>query len=84
MLSAFSSEILNGKIFYQEVHKAFTDAQTDQKTPEVLRKTNAASESCLQSLLDKKKPRLAQSLAFFLQVKQILIRCIYLFITTLL
>lgn len=51
----------------KEVHKAFTDAQTDQKTPEVLRKTNAASESCLQSLLDKKKPRLAQSLAFFLQ-----------------
>lgn len=51
----------------KELHQFFTDTHTDKRTPDDLRKTNAAIESCLHTLLDKKKPRLAQSLAFFLE-----------------
>lgn len=56
-------------IFQQELHKAFLDTQSEQKAPEGSRTTVAAVESCLQTLLEKKKPRLAQALAHFLQVE---------------
>ncbi|TMS21187.1 Zinc finger FYVE domain-containing protein 26 [Larimichthys crocea] len=49
----------------KELHKTFLDTQTEQKAPE--RTTDASVESCLRTLLEKKKPRLAQSLAQFLQ-----------------
>nr|XP_046269361.1 zinc finger FYVE domain-containing protein 26 isoform X2 [Scatophagus argus] len=51
----------------KELHQAFLNQQSDQKAPEGSRKTDAAVEACLQTLLEKKKPRLAQSLAHFLQ-----------------
>ncbi|KAM9340967.1 zinc finger FYVE domain-containing protein 26 [Symphorus nematophorus] len=51
----------------KELHQAFLDTQSEQKAPEGSRTTDAAVESCLRSLLEKKKPRLAQSLAHFLQ-----------------
>lgn len=51
----------------KELHQVFTDSHTDKRTPDVIRKTNATIESCLHTLLDKKKPRLAQSMAYFLE-----------------
>ncbi|XP_038584174.1 zinc finger FYVE domain-containing protein 26 isoform X2 [Micropterus salmoides] len=51
----------------KELHQAFFDTQSEQKAPEGSRTTDAAVESCLRTLLEKKKPRLAQSLAHFLQ-----------------
>ncbi|GAA6231537.1 zinc finger FYVE domain-containing protein 26 [Lates japonicus] len=51
----------------KELHQAFLDTQADQKAAEGSRTTDAAVESCLQTLLEKKKPRLAQSVAHFLQ-----------------
>ncbi|XP_076013424.1 zinc finger FYVE domain-containing protein 26 isoform X2 [Genypterus blacodes] len=48
----------------KELHQAFLDSRS-----EVLRTTDSAVESCLQTLLEKKKPRLAQTLAHFLQGK---------------
>ncbi|XP_070775958.1 zinc finger FYVE domain-containing protein 26 [Enoplosus armatus] len=51
----------------KELHRALLDTQSEQKSPESSRTTDAAVESCLQTLLEKKKPRLAQSLAHFLQ-----------------
>ncbi|KAL7380753.1 hypothetical protein ABVT39_023353 [Epinephelus coioides] len=51
----------------KELHQAFLDTQSEQKAPEGSRTTDAAVESCLRTLLEKKKPRLAQSLAHFLQ-----------------
>ncbi|XP_049452933.1 zinc finger FYVE domain-containing protein 26 isoform X2 [Epinephelus fuscoguttatus] len=51
----------------KELHQAFLDTQSEQKAPEGSRPTDAAVESCLRTLLEKKKPRLAQSLALFLQ-----------------
>ncbi|XP_034015732.1 zinc finger FYVE domain-containing protein 26 [Thalassophryne amazonica] len=50
----------------KDVHQAFLDKQSELKTPQVLR-TGAAVECCLKTLLEKKKPRLAQTLAHFLQ-----------------
>ncbi|XP_044230886.1 zinc finger FYVE domain-containing protein 26 [Thunnus albacares] len=51
----------------KELHQAFLDTQSEQKPPEGSRTTVPAVESCLQTLLEKKKPRLAQALAHFLQ-----------------
>ncbi|KAK2826639.1 hypothetical protein Q5P01_020853 [Channa striata] len=51
----------------KELHQVFMHTQSDQKVAEDLRTTDAAVESCLQTLLEIKKPRLAQSLAQFLQ-----------------
>ncbi|XP_068194782.1 zinc finger FYVE domain-containing protein 26 isoform X2 [Antennarius striatus] len=51
----------------KKLHQTFLDSQSQQKAPESSRTTDAAAESCLQTLLEKKKPRLAQSLAHFLQ-----------------
>ncbi|KAM3871059.1 zinc finger FYVE domain-containing protein 26 [Diretmus argenteus] len=51
----------------KELHQAFLDTQSEQKDPGVSRATDAAVESCLRTLLEKKKPRLAQALAHFLQ-----------------
>ncbi|XP_038158670.1 zinc finger FYVE domain-containing protein 26 isoform X1 [Cyprinodon tularosa] len=45
----------------KELHQAFLALQSDQ------RPALAAVESCLQTLLEKKKPRLAHTLAHFLQ-----------------
>ncbi|XP_034530705.1 zinc finger FYVE domain-containing protein 26 [Notolabrus celidotus] len=50
----------------KELHQSFLDSQSDLKAPGGSR-TEDAVESCLQTLLEKKKPRLAQSLAHFLQ-----------------
>uniref|UniRef100_A0A3B3ZBL6 Zinc finger FYVE domain-containing protein 26 n=1 Tax=Periophthalmus magnuspinnatus TaxID=409849 RepID=A0A3B3ZBL6_9GOBI len=51
----------------KELHQFFTTPYTDKTAPDVLRKTNAAIDSCLHILLDKNNPRLAQSLVYFLQ-----------------
>ncbi|KAK1893832.1 Zinc finger FYVE domain containing protein 26 [Dissostichus eleginoides] len=51
----------------KELHRAFLNSQSEQKPPEGQRSTDAAVESCLRTLLEKKKPRLAQTLAHFLQ-----------------
>lgn len=56
-------------VFQQELHQAFLGAQSEQRAPEGSRTTDAAVESCLRTLLEKKKPRLAQSVAHFLQVE---------------
>ncbi|KAM4724156.1 zinc finger FYVE domain-containing protein 26 isoform 2-T3 [Anableps anableps] len=45
----------------KELHQAFLASQSEQKVSLV------AVESCLQTLLEKKKPRLAQTLAHFIQ-----------------
>ncbi|XP_068608115.1 zinc finger FYVE domain-containing protein 26 [Brachionichthys hirsutus] len=50
----------------KKLHRTFLDSQSEQKAPESSR-TSDAAESCLQTLLERKKPRLAQSLAYFLQ-----------------
>ncbi|CAL9686821.1 unnamed protein product [Knipowitschia caucasica] len=49
----------------KELHKGFTT--TNPTTEDVIRKRNAAIDSCLHTLLDKRHPRLAQSLVCFLQ-----------------
>lgn len=54
-------------IFQQELQHAFLNKQSEQMLPEGSKTT--AAESCLLTLLEKKKPRLAQSLAHFLQVE---------------
>nr|XP_019953469.1 PREDICTED: zinc finger FYVE domain-containing protein 26-like [Paralichthys olivaceus] len=51
----------------KELHQAYLNSQPDQKAAEGSTSTHAAVESCLRTLLEKKKPRLAQSLAHFLQ-----------------
>ncbi|XP_069391514.1 zinc finger FYVE domain-containing protein 26 [Paralichthys olivaceus] len=51
----------------KELHQAYLNSQPDQKAAEGSISTHAAVESCLRTLLEKKKPRLAQSLAHFLQ-----------------
>ncbi|XP_030299604.1 zinc finger FYVE domain-containing protein 26 isoform X2 [Sparus aurata] len=51
----------------KELHRAFLDAQSEQNAPDGSRTTEAAVESCLRTLLEKKKPRLAHSLSHFLQ-----------------
>ncbi|MED6236556.1 hypothetical protein ATANTOWER_010927, partial [Ataeniobius toweri] len=45
----------------KELHQAFLASQSQERT------SLATVESCLQTLLEKKKPRLAQTLAHFLQ-----------------
>ncbi|KAF7658645.1 hypothetical protein LDENG_00009770 [Lucifuga dentata] len=52
------------KTLIKELHQAFLDSQSERKDSKT---TDAAVESCLQNLLEKKKPRLAQTLAHFLQ-----------------
>ncbi|XP_071385189.1 zinc finger FYVE domain-containing protein 26 [Centroberyx affinis] len=54
----------------KELHQAFLDTQSEQKDPGASRTTDAAVESCLRTLLEKRRPRLAQALAQFLQVGQ--------------
>ncbi|XP_041668136.1 zinc finger FYVE domain-containing protein 26 isoform X2 [Cheilinus undulatus] len=51
----------------KELHQAFLETQSEQKVSPGPNATDAAVESCLQTLLEKRKPRLAQSLAQFLQ-----------------
>uniref|UniRef100_A0A3B3Y0T4 Zinc finger FYVE domain-containing protein 26 n=1 Tax=Poecilia mexicana TaxID=48701 RepID=A0A3B3Y0T4_9TELE len=48
----------------QELHQAFLASQSEEQA------SLAAVESCLQTLLEKKKPRLAQTLANFIQVNE--------------
>ncbi|XP_039642804.1 zinc finger FYVE domain-containing protein 26 isoform X3 [Perca fluviatilis] len=67
LLEELGSEGLPETALKQELHQAFLDTQSEQKAPEGSRATDAAVESCLRTLLEKKKPRLAQSLAHFLQ-----------------
>ncbi|TKS87082.1 Zinc finger FYVE domain-containing protein 26 [Collichthys lucidus] len=75
LLEELWSEGIPDTVLKQQLHKAFLDTQTEQKAPE--RTTDASVESCLRTLLEKKKPRLAQSLAQFLQVRHVLsIKCI--------
>ncbi|KAM6961331.1 zinc finger FYVE domain-containing protein 26-like [Aplochiton taeniatus] len=54
----------------KELHQAFVDTQLERKSPGTQR-TNvtlgAGVESCLQGLMETKRPRLAQALAQFLQ-----------------
>ncbi|KAM6969170.1 zinc finger FYVE domain-containing protein 26 [Tautogolabrus adspersus] len=51
----------------KELHRAFLETQSEQEAADGSRTTDDAVKSCLQTLLEKKKPRLAQSLAHFLQ-----------------
>ncbi|XP_026194977.1 zinc finger FYVE domain-containing protein 26 isoform X2 [Anabas testudineus] len=51
----------------KELHQVFLDTQSNQKAAVGSRTTGNAVESCLHTLLEKKKARLAQSLAHFLQ-----------------
>uniref|UniRef100_A0A667YLE1 Zinc finger FYVE domain-containing protein 26 n=1 Tax=Myripristis murdjan TaxID=586833 RepID=A0A667YLE1_9TELE len=51
----------------KELHQAFLDTQSEPKDPGGSRTSDAAVESCLRSLLEKKRPRLAHVLAHFLQ-----------------
>ncbi|XP_034418636.1 zinc finger FYVE domain-containing protein 26 isoform X1 [Cyclopterus lumpus] len=67
LLEELGSESIADTVLKQEVHQAFLDTQSEKKAPEGLRTTDAAVESCLRTLLEKKKPRLAQSLTQFLQ-----------------
>ncbi|XP_034713924.1 zinc finger FYVE domain-containing protein 26 isoform X1 [Etheostoma cragini] len=67
LLEELGSEGLPETALKQELHQAFLDTQSGNNAPEGSRTTGAAVESCLQTLLEKKKPRLAQSLAHFLQ-----------------
>ncbi|XP_040916541.1 zinc finger FYVE domain-containing protein 26 isoform X2 [Toxotes jaculatrix] len=66
LLEELGSEGITETVF-KELHQAFLGTQPDQKAAEGLRTTDAAVESCLRTLLEKKKPRLAQCLAHFLQ-----------------
>ncbi|KAM7376287.1 hypothetical protein PAMP_006030 [Pampus punctatissimus] len=66
-LEELGSEGIPETVLKQELHQAFLDTQSEQKAPDGSRTTAAAVESCLQTLLEKKKPRLAQALAHFLQ-----------------
>ncbi|XP_044023406.1 zinc finger FYVE domain-containing protein 26 isoform X3 [Siniperca chuatsi] len=67
LLEELGSEGIPETVLKQELHQAFLATQSEQKVPEGSRTTDAAVESCLRTLLEKKKPRLAQSLAYFLQ-----------------
>ncbi|XP_037652726.1 zinc finger FYVE domain-containing protein 26 isoform X1 [Sebastes umbrosus] len=67
LLEELGSEGIPQTALKQELHQAFLDTQSQQKATEGSRSTDAAVESCLRTLLEKKKPRLAQSLAHFLQ-----------------
>ncbi|XP_051244231.1 zinc finger FYVE domain-containing protein 26 isoform X4 [Dicentrarchus labrax] len=67
LLEDLGSEGIPETLLKQELHQAFLDTQSKQKAPDGSRTTDAAVESCLRTLLEKKKPRLAQSLAHFLQ-----------------
>ncbi|XP_047467428.1 zinc finger FYVE domain-containing protein 26 isoform X2 [Mugil cephalus] len=51
----------------KELQQTFLDSQSEGKSKEGSSSTAAAVESCLRTLLEKKKPRLAQALAHFLQ-----------------
>lgn len=53
---------------HQELHQVFLDADTNQKSQKGSITMSAAVDSCLRRLLEKKKARLAQSVAHFLQV----------------
>lgn len=55
-------------IFQKELHQAFLATKMDQKSRQGSSSTQAAVDSCLRRLLDKKKARLAQYVALFLQV----------------
>ncbi|XP_059209282.1 zinc finger FYVE domain-containing protein 26 [Centropristis striata] len=66
LLEELSSEGIAETVL-KELQHAFLDTQSEQKSPESPRTTDAAVESCLRTLLEKKKPRLAQTLAHFLQ-----------------
>ncbi|TNN64159.1 Zinc finger FYVE domain-containing protein 26 [Liparis tanakae] len=67
LLEELGSESIADAVLKQEVHRAFLDTQSENKAPEGSRTTDAAVESCLRTLLEKKKPRLAQCLTHFLQ-----------------
>lgn len=51
----------------KDLQQTFLDSQAEQKVSEGSREAAAAVESCLQTLLENNKPRLAQTLAHFLQ-----------------
>ncbi|XP_024910893.1 zinc finger FYVE domain-containing protein 26 isoform X2 [Cynoglossus semilaevis] len=66
LLEELASESITEKVL-KELHLAFLNCHSDKTAAGGPRSTDAAVESCLQTLLEKKKPRLAQSLAHFLQ-----------------
>ncbi|XP_061650672.1 zinc finger FYVE domain-containing protein 26 isoform X1 [Phyllopteryx taeniolatus] len=63
LLEHLWSEGIEEVLLKQQVHEAFT------QSTKVSTSTRAAVERCLRMLLEKKRPRLAQLLAHFLQVK---------------
>ncbi|XP_054470599.1 zinc finger FYVE domain-containing protein 26 isoform X2 [Anoplopoma fimbria] len=68
LLEELGSESIPDTVL-KELHQAFLDTQSEKKAAEHSRTTDAAVETCLQTLLEKKKPRLAQTLTHFLQDK---------------
>ncbi|KAM8915638.1 zinc finger FYVE domain-containing protein 26 isoform 3-T6 [Spinachia spinachia] len=62
LLEELGSESIADNVL-KELHQAFLETQSTEGS----RRTHAAVESCLQTLLEKKKPRLAQTLTHFLQ-----------------
>ncbi|XP_075964862.1 zinc finger FYVE domain-containing protein 26 isoform X1 [Anarhichas minor] len=67
LLEELGSENIPDTVLKQELHTAFLDTQSEKRAPEGSSSTDVAVESCLRTLLEKKKPRLAQSLTHFLQ-----------------
>nr|XP_020444781.1 zinc finger FYVE domain-containing protein 26-like [Monopterus albus] len=65
LLEELGSESIPDTVL-KDLHQAFLDTQSNQKPAAGSRSTDAAVESCLRTLLEK-KPRLAQCLAQFLQ-----------------
>lgn len=62
----------------QELHAAFLEIQSKPEGPGVSTATAAACvDATLRTLLDRRKPTLAQALAHFLQVGQLTINTQY-------
>nr|XP_040055611.1 zinc finger FYVE domain-containing protein 26 isoform X1 [Gasterosteus aculeatus aculeatus] len=62
LLEELGSESIADNVL-KELHQAFLETQSTEGS----RRTDPAVESCLRTLLEKKKPRLAQTLTHFLQ-----------------
>uniref|UniRef100_H3BXK2 Zinc finger FYVE domain-containing protein 26 n=1 Tax=Tetraodon nigroviridis TaxID=99883 RepID=H3BXK2_TETNG len=67
LLEELGSEGITENVI-KDLHQAFTGTPPEQKTSEGSQ-ADAAVVSCLQSLLEKNKPRLAQTLSHFLQAR---------------
>ncbi|CAN9501956.1 unnamed protein product [Ophioblennius macclurei] len=66
LLEELSSEGIS-ETALKDLQQTFLDSQADQKVSDESRKASPAVESCLQTLLERNKPRLAHTLAHFLQ-----------------